>query len=37
MSGAERLKVAHHIYVGSKANWEEIGDSGKQHFGAFGG
>jgi len=30
------LKVAHHIFVGSKASWEVIGDSGKQHMGAFG-
>lgn len=34
-SGAERLSVAHHIFVGSKANWEVIGDSGKQHTGAY--
>jgi len=31
----EELKVAHHIFVGSKANWEEIGDSGKQHIGPY--
>lgn len=31
-TGTENLKVAHHIFVGSKANWEEIGDSGKQHI-----
>ena len=31
ISGHENLKVAHHIYVNSKASWEEIGDSGKQH------
>jgi hypothetical protein len=35
--GGENLKVAHHIWVGSKAVWDEIGDSGKQHHGAFGG
>lgn len=29
--GGENLKVAHHLYVNSKASWEEIGDSGKQH------
>ena len=34
-SGDEKLKVAHHIWVGSKANWEEIGDDGKQHIEAF--
>jgi len=30
-SGHENLKVVHHIYVNSKASWEEISDSGKQH------
>lgn len=35
-SGHENLKVAHHIWVGSKASWEEIGDSGKQHAQGFG-
>jgi len=34
-NGVERLKVVHHIFVGSKANWEEIGDSGKQHISAL--
>jgi len=29
------LKVKHHIFVGSKACWDEIGDSGKQHVGPF--
>lgn len=33
--GAEQLKVAHHIFVDSKANWDEIGDNGKQHKNAF--
>ena len=33
--GGERLRVAHHIWVGSKAVWDEIGDSGKQHREAF--
>lgn len=28
--------VAHHIWVGSKADWDEIGDVGIQHPGAFG-
>jgi len=27
----DRLKVIHHIWVGSKASWDEIGDQGKQH------
>ncbi|MFS1525855.1 GFA family protein [Microbulbifer sp. 2304DJ12-6] len=31
-SGCENLRVAHHLYVHSKASWEEIGDSGKQHI-----
>ena len=35
--GDENLKVAHHIWVGSKATWDEIGDNGKQHQQAFGG
>jgi hypothetical protein len=34
--GHENLKVAHHIYVNSKAPWEEIGESGKQHPEGFG-
>lgn len=34
--GGETLRVAHHIWVGSKANWEEIADAGKQHPEAFG-
>lgn len=33
--GGESLKVAHHIWVGSKAAWDEIGGSGKQHGEAF--
>ena len=32
-SGTEKLKVAHHLFVASKASWEEIGDQGKQHLG----
>ena len=35
--GAEDLRVAHHIYVESRAPWDEIGDSGKQHPEAFSG
>ena len=34
-SGGEDLKVAHHLYVNSKAPWEEIGDTGKQHPEAY--
>ena len=33
--GGENLRVAHHIWVGSKAAWVEIGDAGKQHREAF--
>jgi len=34
-SGGENLKVAHHIWVGSKATWDKIGDAGHQHREAF--
>jgi hypothetical protein len=34
-AGGEGLRVAHHIWVGSKAVWDEIGDAGKQHLEAF--
>lgn len=33
--GGEALQVVHHIWVGSKAVWDEIGDSGRQHAGPF--
>lgn len=29
------LEVAHHIFVGSKAHWDVIGDTGRQHMQAF--
>lgn len=29
--GGESLKVVHHVWVGSKAVWDEIGDAGIQH------
>ncbi len=35
--GGGALRVLHHIWVGSKADWDEIGDRGKQHPGAFEG
>jgi len=35
--GGDALKVIHHIWVGSKAPWDVIGDSGQQHAEAFGG
>lgn len=33
--GGESLRIAHHIWVSSKAVWDEIGDSGRQHRQAF--
>lgn len=36
-TGGERLRVAHHVWVGSKAAWDEIGDAGKQHTDGFQG
>ena len=33
--GGQSLKVTHHIWVDSKAVWDEIGDSGKQHCKSF--
>jgi hypothetical protein len=33
--GGEALKVIHHIWVDSRAAWDEIGDSGQQHSEAF--
>ena len=35
--GDEDLKVLHHIWVDSRAPWDEIGDGGKQHSEAFSG
>jgi hypothetical protein len=35
--GGEALRVVHHIWVDSKAGWDEIGDTGKQHPEAFRG
>ncbi|TQV72736.1 GFA family protein [Exilibacterium tricleocarpae] len=34
-TGVSELKVAHHLFVGSKADWEEIGDTGKQHIEGY--
>lgn len=34
--GGKNLTVVHHIWVDSKANWEEIGDSGQLHPQGFG-
>jgi hypothetical protein len=33
--GGDALKVRHHIWVESKAAWDEIGDPGRQHPEAF--
>jgi hypothetical protein len=32
----DELKVYHHIWVGSKASWDEIGECGVHHQNAFG-
>jgi hypothetical protein len=33
--GGDALKVIHHIWVDSKAPWDEIGDTGQQHAEAL--
>lgn len=33
--GGDALRVIHHIWVGSKAVWDEIADAGKQHVEGF--
>jgi len=33
--GGEKLRVAHHFFVDSKAVWDEIGDAGTQHRERF--
>ncbi len=35
--GGQSLKVTHHIWVDSKADWDEICGSGKQHRESFEG
>jgi hypothetical protein len=35
--GGDALRVIHHVWVGSKAVWDEIGDSGKQHTEGYRG
>ena len=35
--GGEALLVIHHVWVDSKAVWDEIGDSGQRHREAFEG
>lgn len=34
--GGEALEVRHHVWVGSKAAWDRIGDEGRQHPEGFG-
>ena len=33
--GDDGLKVIHHIWVDSRAGWDEIGDSGRRHSKAY--
>jgi hypothetical protein len=33
--GGEGLEVRHHVWVGSKAPWDRIGDDGRQHPEGF--
>jgi hypothetical protein len=33
----QNLRVIHHIWVGSSAEWDEISDEGKQHPEEFRG
>jgi len=33
--GGESLRIAHHIWVDSRAAWDEIADSGQQHREAY--
>ena len=35
VDSADQLKVAHHIWVDSKAPWDHIGDEGQQHLNAI--
>jgi hypothetical protein len=35
--GGDALRVAHHIWVNSKAVWDKIADAGKQHAEQFRG
>ena len=34
-SDTAALRVAHHIWVGSKACWDEIGDDGRRHVEGY--
>ncbi|MBD8524625.1 GFA family protein [Pseudomarimonas arenosa] len=33
--GGEQLRVAHHVWVDSRAPWDVIGDAGKRHKARF--
>jgi hypothetical protein len=35
--GGEMLRVAHHIWIDSRATWDELGDCGRRHPEAFEG
>jgi len=35
--GGDALKVIHHVWAGSKAAWDEIGDATRQHAEEFRG
>lgn len=35
--GSDAFRVVHHIWVGSKAVWNEIEDAGQQHAEEFRG
>jgi len=34
-TGYQDLAVKHHLFVGSKAEWEKIGDDGLRHLNNF--
>ena len=36
VDGDDGLTVTHHVWVDSKAAWDEIGDNGRRHPEAFG-
>jgi hypothetical protein len=33
--GADGLQISDHIFIGSKADWDQIGDNGRQHLDAY--
>ncbi len=36
VSGTDDMQIAHHIFTGSKADWDDICDAGQQHDGHIG-